>query len=213
MKKKRGRPPADRRRNLFVYLLVADFMDAGLLREDAIDVATGLLALDLEQLRDELRALEEKGLSSEDAIEMATSRAAFDCEAFSTRFIRFEGTNLAGRLKRTWKPGQKSWNFQPDGQEGDAPIGAAVWMAWQRAWSRRTDFGIGDRGLVLSTHAIGRIYDKMAADLAPVDSVTCPACGHTNVHSPARNEPFMLGDCCRHCGDGTGEVPSDPDPN
>jgi len=47
---KRGRPPgsrqADRKRNLFVYLLVAHFMDIGLSREDAVDVAAGLLARD-----------------------------------------------------------------------------------------------------------------------------------------------------------------------
>ncbi len=184
MMKKRGRPPgprqADRKRNLFVYLLVVDFMDIGLRRKDAVEVAAGLLTHD---------------------------RNEFD-RRFTRRLV---GTALEPRT-RLWKKDQEQVDVDVADGPITLPMGAMVWMAWEQAWQRRADFDVADAGLFLSAARVGRIYDDLTAEYAPCDSVTCPECGHPNLHSPARGQLFWLGHSCRACGAGTGDVPSDPDP-
>jgi len=180
---KRGRPPgprqADRKRNLFVYLLVADFMDIGLSRKDAVDVAAGLLAANY--------------------------------EAFNRRFTRpLVGTTLAPCM-RAWKPSQEQLEVVVVGASISVPIGAMVWMAWERAWQRRADFGVPEKGILLGSARVGRIYDDLAAEHSVADFVVCPDCGHRNQHNPARDQVFWFGDPCRKCGGGTGDVDSDPD--
>ena len=183
---KRGRPPgprqADRKRNLFVYLLVADFMDIGLSRKDAVEVAASLLA----SVNDPLRRP----------------------SAFDKLFVR--RTDMAP----LWRPGQEQVEVEVE-VEGDVisiPIGAMVWMAWERAWQRHADFGVSDRGVTLGAARVGRIYDDLAAEHSVADFVVCPDCGHRNQHNPARDQVFRFGDPCRKCGAGTGDLDSDLDP-
>ncbi len=181
MTRKRGRPSADRRRNLFVYLLVAELMDLGLCREEAAKIASSFLT-----------PIKINGVH-------VPNTAAFD-----EKYVRKVLPSTLKPSGRTWKPGVSPFTF--DALDGPIELheGIRVWLVWEEAWRKRADFGVRDSGVPLSPSMVERIYDRLAAEVTPVNTTICPGCGHKNLHSPTRDQVFFWGDMCRRCGAGTG---------